>query len=513
MASASSTRIDLPINRGEGDLELRIEMKDGTVEDAWSVGTMYRGMENILVGRHPLDALVITMRVCGMCNVAHLYAAALALDAACAVKVPDNGQRLRNVTLMVEHAQSDIRHAFLLFAPDFVNPVYRSHPLFEEAGRRYQAFQGSTAIETLQETKKAIEIIAILGGQWPHSAFMVPGGVASNPGPGDLLQCLHNLTRFRQWYERRVLGCTIGRWREVRSASDLDAWVEENESQREGEVGFFVRFARAAGLDRIGRGHGNYLSFGSLDMPETTSVVPPRRGTTFVASGFARGTTVEPLDPAQVTEQVAHSWFREYEGGRHPFEGETRPYASGEEGARYSWAKAPRYRGLPTETGPLAERVVERDPLFTDLVRNGPSVFARQLARLTRPATFFPAIETWLGEMAREKESRYYAGQAEVKSGRACGMLQAARGALGHWVEIQDGRISRYQIITPTTWNASPRDSQGVRGPWEESVVGTPVRDPENPVEVAHIVRSHDPCMVCCVHTLQGGRAVGKLVL
>jgi len=491
---------DIRVNRVEGDLEIKLEMEDGLVTDAWSSGTMYRGFEKILVGRASLDGLVITPRVCGICGTAHLTAASRALDMVSGASVPDDAKRVRNLALMVEHVQSDMRHGFLMFTVDFANPAYRDHPLYDEAVRRYEPLKGETTLEVIRETRTVLEIVSILGGQWPHSSYMVPGGIVSVPNGGDLLQCRHLLARYRAWYENRVLGCGLGRWRQVRSLPDLDSWLDESESHRESDLGFFIRFSREAGLEDTGKGHGNFISFGALDIPADTEVENNGDGDTLVPAGFSVGTRVLSFDQAKVSEHVSHSWYRDYEGGRHPFEGETEPHAIGREGRKYSWAKAPRYDRSPAETGPLAEMVVGGDPLFAHIVEEkGPSVFARELARLARPATLFPAMETWFSEIA-DGGASYYNKPDDIDSGEGFGLTQATRGALGHWVRISNGTIDHYQIITPTAWNCSPRDSSEVRGPWEEALVGTAVADPDNPVEVGHVIRSFDACLVCTVH-------------
>ncbi|MBW1680415.1 MAG: nickel-dependent hydrogenase large subunit, partial [Deltaproteobacteria bacterium] len=179
----------IAMNRVEGDLEVHLEMEDGLIREARCVGTMFRGIENLLLGRGLLDGLVITPRICGICTTAQLKAAAKALDVAFEADVPDNGRRIRNITLMVEMLQNDIRHAFLLFLPDFTNSIYRSFPFYDEIVNRYAPLKGRTVIETIKETKRILEITAILGGQWPHSSFMVPGGVVSVPSISDLATC------------------------------------------------------------------------------------------------------------------------------------------------------------------------------------------------------------------------------------------------------------------------------------------------------------------------------------
>ncbi len=497
----TATTITLHMNRVEGDLEVHAEVSDGVVVDAWCKGTMYRGFERILVGRGALDGLVITPRICGICSTSHLMAAARALDAIHGVQPPPDAHRIRNVALMTEHVQSDVRHSALMFAADLVNVAHQSDPHYEEAVRRFEPFRGSSVVETIRETKKVLEIVAIVGGQWPHSSFMVPGGVVSVPSTPDLLQCRLLLTSFKAWYEKRILGCNVERFAEVGSEADLDAWLEESVLHREGDLGFMLRMMRSLGLDAVGRGHGNFLSVGSLEMPEGTSLRAARGSDFFEPSGFARGLLVEPFDQASIAEHVAHSWFVDYGDGRHPFDGETQPYATGAEGTRYSWAKAPRYEANVVETGPLAEAIIGGNALIRDMVgRRGPSALVRQLARIIRPARLIPAMLTWLEEA--QGDGTYYSKPKAVESGRGFGLCHAARGALGHWVEISEGSISHYQVVTPTAWNASPRDTLHRRGAIEQAIVGTPVRDLENPIDVFHVVRSYDPCLVCTVHAL-----------
>lgn len=494
---------DIPLNRVEGDLEIRVALENNRVVDAWSSGTMFRGFENIMIGRGARDGLVITPRICGICSTTHLMAAARALDQIAGVTVPDNAIRLRNTALLAEHCQGDVRQSLLMFLPDFATAAYAAHPLYAEAVARYAPLQGTRCIDAVRQTKTLLEIIAILGGQWPHSSFMVPGGVSYVPPLTELNQCRHILRHYRQWYERSVLGCTLARWQQVQSAADLDAWLAEDAAHRDSDTGFLLRFTDQAGLRELGRGHGHFLSSGLPDMPVDTAAGPYA-----FAAGFRDSTgQCQPFDQLQVAEHVAASWYADYPGGLHPSAGITEPYATGAEGKKYSWGKAPRYLDRPAETGPLAERIVGSDPLFLDLLqRDGVNLVMRQLARLTRPARLLPAMEIWLDEMIARPGQPYYTPVQNLPDGQGHGLIEAARGTLGHWVEIRDGKIARYQIITPTAWNGSPRDSMAVRGPWEEALIGTPIRDISNPVEAGHVVRSFDPCLVCTVHVVGAGR-------
>ena len=513
--------VNVPLNRVEGDLEIRAEVEDGRVTNAWSSGTMYRGFERMMIGRGALDGLVITPRICGICGTSHLTTAALALEMVADVSPPANAIRLRNLALMVEHIQNNLRQTFLMFTTDFTNPLYCDNPLYPEALRRYEAFKGETVLEVIKSTKRLLESVAIIGGQWPHSSYMVPGGIASIPSTSDLLQCRMILGEFRNWFERRILGCSLQRWLEIRSVDDLEQWLAESESHHESDLGFFLRFGREIKLDTLGHGYENFLSCGAFEIPKDSAVQSfecitestQPHSPFLIPAGFLQGDHFEPFNQEHIAEHVAYSWFLDYEGGRHPFDGETRPYASGNESGKYSWAKAPRYKNLPAETGPLAQMVISRNPLFLDLVRDsGANAFSRQLARIARAVDFIPVMETWLEESVADR-GRFYNSPGKISDGTGFGLTEGPRGSLGHWIKLKDGKIVHYQIITPTAWNASPRDTDGLRGPWEEALLGTKVHDPENPVELGHVVRSFDACLVCTVHALAHGRKIQTLTL
>lgn len=397
-----------------------------------------------------------------------------------------------------------MRHAFLLFTPDFAGPAYREHSLYPEALKRYRPIRGRSVVQTVRQTKKIIEIIAILGGQWPHSSFMVPGGVVSVPGQNDISQCRSLLANFRHWYEQRVLGCTLERWSEVKTPKDLDLWLVEKPEHQESELGFFIRFSREARLQELGQGHHRFISYGAYEMPTETALNESSGSLYLFPPGFFKNGRVSPFDPKKITEDVTFSHFKSHGAPRHPFEETTVVESPNENSEAYSWGKAPRYDGHPAETGPLAELVMASNPLIKELLkRDGPNVFLRQLARLIRPAFLFPAMDCWLRETGVGNEIFYRRNELQG-SGRGFGLVHAHRGALGHWVNLEDGKISQYQVITPTTWNASPRDLNNIRGPWEEALVGTRINNPEYPVEIEHTIRSFDPCMVCCVHSVTG---------
>jgi len=494
--------INIPINRAEGDLEVRVEIDNGMITEAWSSGTMFRGFESMMNGRGALDGLVVTPRVCGICSLTHLNAAVAALDSIAGITPPDNGLRLRNLALMVENIQSDIRQAVLMFMVDFANQAaYRNHPMADEALNRYTPLSGSSAVQVFRESKRLLQLVAVIGGQWPHTSFMVPGGVTSMPETSKILQCRMILEGFQAWYEQSVLGCSLDRWQAIESSDQLDEWLDEGASHRDSEVGFLLRFSRLADIHTIGKGPNRYLSYGNFPLPQNTDV--HGQDNKLTPAGYCRGTTFFPFHSDNICEDISHSWFNDKDIPLHPFDSKAKPYASGLGGKPYSWIKAPRYDGETVETGPLAEMVVAGKPLFVDLInKTGPNALTRELARLVRPAYLLKPMTIWLGELLSARERSFYRPYNSIPDGQGEGLIQAARGALGHWVKIQDGRITNYQIITPTTWNGSPRDEQGNRGAWEEALIGTPIRDIGNPVEAGHVIRSFDPCLVCAVHCL-----------
>lgn len=496
-----SETICMPMNRVEGDLEVKVVLEGDTVTDAWVIGTMYRGVETMLIGRGALDGLVITPRICGICSTSHLLAAAMAIEDLAGAPVSANGRLVRHIALAAEKLQSDLRHLFLMFAADLVSPVYADHPLFAEAMRRYRPFRGDAVISTILATKILPEIIAILGGQWPHSSFIVPGGVTSHASAADLRQCRMLLAGFRRWYEQTVLGCPIERILAIDSRDHLDAWLGERQEHQTGELGFFLQCGRAFGLDRIGRSHGSYLA-GPDCADDGESDLP---------GGFVRNGETAPFEQQRISEQVKYARYHPGGAGDHPHDQGTHPVEQLESDGKYSWCKAPRYLGHPAETGPLAEALVRKEPLSTDLIvqDGGASALTRELARLLRPARLVTNMERWL--TAIDADQPYYHPLTLPDSGAGVGLAQAPRGLLGHWVRIADEHIEHYQVITPTTWNASPRDDADIRGPIEQALVGTRVRSHQDPVELGHVVRSFDLCMVCSVHAIsRAGASLGQ---
>lgn len=533
---AAGEAIDLfvsPLGRVEGDLDVRVTIEDGVVTSAWTEAAMFRGFEIILRGKDPQAGLVVTPRICGICGGSHLYKACYALDTAWQTHVPQNATLIRNIAQACETLQSIPRYFYALFAVDLVNKNYAKSPMYDEAVRRFAPYVGTSYQKGVVLSGKPVEVYAIFGGQWPHSSFMVPGGVMSAPNLADITRATAILNHWKDnWLEKEWLGCSIERWMEVRTWEDMLEWVDENESQRESDCGFFIRYARDIGLDKYGAGCGNFIASGTYFQPDLyeNPTVDGRQDALIGRGGIYADGKHLPYDQMRVSEDVAHSF---YKGDRplHPWEGETDPLdpRNARDDGKYSWAKSPRYDvpdlgRIPLEAGPLARRIVasgpdalghqDDDPLFADMMAKlGPSVFVRQMARMHEAPKYFSWVMDWLSQI--ELKASFYTKPAEPESGKGWGATEAARGSLQDWIVIENGKIANYQVITPTAWNIGPRDSEGTLGPIEQALVGTPIVDITDPVELGHVARSFDSCLVCTVHAYDGktGRELQKFVI
>ena len=192
--------------------------------------------------------------------------------------------------------------------------------------------------------------------------------------------------------------------------------------------------------------------------------------------------------------------------GTHPSQSETRPKYD-PSGEAYSFAKATRYKDRVVQLGPLSDMVIARDPLITSFFEaEGPNTWLRQFARFHRPVAVLQKMRRTVTDLINNLGEPTFIKSEPKADADGYGFINAARGSLGHWVRIKDGKIANYQVITPTTWNGSPRDSHGRRGHWEESFIGLEISDLDNPVELCHVIRSHDACLVCTVHFVETGK-------
>ena len=240
---------------------------------------------------------------------------------------------------------------------------------------------------------------------------------------------------------------------------------------------------RFPAYSKIGRGCGNLLAFGAFDLDGTGSKKLLRRG---VSTKGQYG----PLDVGQITEHVTHSRYRAAGGALNPRDGVTEPDA--DKADAYSWIKAPRYLNQPHEVGPLARM------WMAGRYRRGISVMDRLMARALETRHIASAMVGWLKELSVDAPTSVRF--RHPSSGAGIGLSEAPRGALAHWIQFADSSIQRYQVVTPTAWNGSPMDALGQKGPIEQALIGTPVRDQDEPLELLRVVHSFDPCLACSVH-------------
>ncbi|MEW5800955.1 MAG: nickel-dependent hydrogenase large subunit [bacterium] len=496
-----------PLTRIEGHLKIKIEVESGRVARAFSSGEMFRGFEQFLVGRDPLDAQQITQRICGVCPVSHGVASILAQDNAYGVALPRNGRLLRNLIQGANYIQSHILHFYHLAALDFIditailqyqgrdralldlkawaksggNLLYPAAPFLPRYSGDYlkdTEFNIGAIhhyLEALEMRRLAHEVVALFGGKVPHVASLVPGGVTERVTIDKMAACSWKLKKLREFIDYTYL-------------PDVAA------------------VARAfPAYFQVGRGCGNLLAYGVF--PESDQ----NGGSLLFPAGVVLAGKLEPFDQSKITEDVKYSYFGSASSGLHPARGETEVYFP--KAQAYSWLKAPRYQGQVMEVGPLARimaayltgknsQVVSlTNTLLADLARKPDDLFSvlgRHAARAIECKVVADRCSAWLEELQPDRPA--FQDYDLPKEASGAGLTEAPRGALGHWLEIEDYKIKRYQCVVPTTWNCSPRDGNGNPGALEHALQGTSIKDQENPIEAARIVRSFDPCLACAVH-------------
>ena len=476
-----------PFNRVEGDLEVKINIADGRVADAWVVSPLYRGFEQILRGRDPTDALVFAPRICGICSVSQSMAAALALAEMQGLEAPPNGVLARNLILAAENVADHLTHFYLFFMPDFCRATYAHESWYPMAAERFTALKGTAASEMLAARAEFMHLMGILAGKWPHTLSLQPGGSSRAIEAHEQMRLIAILAGFRRFLERTLFGATLERIATLARPAELAAYLAEAPVES-ADFRHFLAIAEALDLGALGRSPDRFLSFGNYW----------HDGRPHFARGLHVAGNVTAFDPAAIAEDLSHAWMSGGPEPMHPFDGITLPDPDRPDG--YTWCKAPRLGGAVVEVGALARQMVDGQPLIRALVAaQGSSVLARVVARLIEVARIVIAMEGWVRALRPKDPFCTHAAMPEEAS--AAGMVEAARGALGHWVKLRHGKILNYQIVAPTTWNFAPRDAAGQRGALEQALIGAPLRpDETDPVSVQHIVRSFDPCMVCTVH-------------
>jgi hydrogenase large subunit len=400
------------------------------------------------------------------------------------IKPPDNGRLAANLIQAIENVADHVTHFYLFFMPDFARDAYKSQSWWHATSARFKAVTGSAAADFLPARAGWMRAMGLLAGKWPHTLTLQPGGSTHPINASERLRLLRVLREFRQFLERSAFGDTLEAVSALSSANELSVWAERH---ADSDFGLFLRASRELNLAALGHAGVAFMSYGAYEQDS---------GRWWPAGVWAGGPAL--LDPAQIAEDVSHAWYADAEAPLEPLRGSTLPIA--EKAEAYTWCKAPRLGGEVVETGALARQLVAGQPLARDLVaRNGGGVEARIVARLLEVARLVPAMEAWAEAL---KPGNPFSVEGELPTeAESAGLVEAARGSLGHWLSIRRGRIHNYQIIAPTTWNFSPRDSGGNPGALERALVGIPLgANGKAPVAVQHVVRSFDPCMVCTVH-------------
>jgi hydrogenase large subunit len=550
-----------PITRIEGHLRVEIEVRDGRISEAYSAGTMVRGIETILKGRDPRDAWAFVGRVCGVCTSTHSLTSVRAVENALGITIPPNAELIRNLIATSLYIQDHVVHFYVLHALDWVDVVSALKADVTEAAHIAQSISSwpkssvgyFTDIQT--RIKKFVEsgqLGIFANGYWGHPAYKLPPEVnliavahylesleiqkeiikvhtifgGKNPHPNFLVggaPCSINIEEANAINAERL--AAVGKYLE-----DAKTFVDQVYIPDLLAIASFYKNEWGS----IGGGLSNYLSFGDFpsngyNNPESFKM--PRG--VILNRDLSRVQEVHADKPDEIQEFVNNSWYS-YAGGDetglHPWAGETElnytgpkpPYDHLDVTKKYSWVKTPRWKGLPMEVGPLSRMLVgyaSGRPEYKEIIDSTLktldvptealfSTLGRTAARgLETKLTCNWALEFYNQLLAnikngdsRTQNNEKWNPDTWPESAKGIGMTEAPRGALSHFIVINNKKIDNYQLVVPTTWNASPRDPSGKRSAYEESLIGTPVADPKIPLEVIRTIHSFDPCLACAVH-------------
>ncbi|MBK1717277.1 nickel-dependent hydrogenase large subunit [Thiocystis violacea] len=562
-----------PVTRIEGHMRCEVNLDENNViRNAVSTGTMWRGLEVILRGRDPRDAWAFTERICGVCTGTHALTSVRAVEDALGIAIPENANSIRNIMQLTLYAHDHLVHFYHLHALDWVDVVsalkadpkatsalaqsisdwpLSSPGYFRDVQNRIKRFVESGQLgpfmngywgnpayrlppeanlmavthylEALDFQKEIVKIHTIYGGKNPHPNWLV-GGVP----------CAINV------HDTGAVGA-VNMERLNQVSSIIDRTIEFIDKVYLPDLmaiaSFYKDWTHGGGLSSQA-----VLSYGDIpdranDDSAANQMLP--RGA-IINGNLNEVHDVDLRDPDEIQEFVAHSWFqyKDESRGLHPWDGVTEPNfvlgpnAKGtrtrieeiDEGAKYSWIKAPRWRGHAMEVGPLARYIIGyakgipefKEPVekvLTDLGLPLPALFS------TLGRTAARGLEgSWAAHRMRYFQDKLMAslkaGDSHTaniekwdpktwpKEARGVGTTEAPRGALGHWIVIKNGKIDNYQAVVPTTWNGSPRDPAGNIGAFEAALMNTPVAVADQPLEILRTLHSFDPCLACSTHVM-----------
>ncbi len=562
-----------PITRIEGHLRIEAQMEGDHIAQAYSSGTMVRGIETILKGRDPRDAWAFTQRICGVCTLVHGIASVRSVEDALGYKIPPNAQIIRNLMIAAQYVHDHVMHFYHLHALDWVDVVSAlsadpaaTSALAQQVSPRWPKSSPGYFSDIRKKLKTFVEggqLGIFAKGYWGHPAYKLPA-------EANLMAVAHYLEALT-WQRDVVKLHTIFGGKNPHpnfvvggapSPIDLDSDSAIN-SKRLAEVQAVID-QMLVFVDQVyvpdtlaiagfykdwgarGEGLGNFLCYGDLPqkgMDDPSSYMLP--------AGVILNrdlSTIHPVDmnnADEIQEFVSHSWYDYNDGkdkGLHPYDGETNlnytgpkpPYNHLDVDQSYSWMKSPRWKGKAMEVGPLArvlmlyasgheqtKELVGMTLKTLDVpVEALFSTLGRTAARTLETKIIVDAMQDWLDALIGNIKAGDTKTFNEVlwepsswpSEARGVGYMEAPRGALAHWIVIKNGVIDNYQAVVPSTWNAGPRDPGGQSGAYEAALQGHTLYDPKQPLEILRTIHSFDPCIACAVHlTDPDGEEIVKL--
>jgi len=559
-----SKRITIdPITRIEGHLRIDCEVEGGRVAKAWSSGQMWRGVELILLGRDPRDAWAITQRICGVCTTVHAIASVRAVENALKMEVPLNAQYVRNLIILAHAVHDHIVHFYHLSALDWVDVVSALKADPDATARLAESLlswklNGAHEMRAVKERLKNFvdggQLGVFANGYWGHPAMKLPPEV-------NLLAVAHYLQALDVQRKANkivsILGSKTPHIQNVAVGGVSNALATDSQSVLGverllairgwiDELGDFVKNVYLIDVAAVGAFYADWTKYGAgvtnyLCVPD---IPMDTKGTTFaLPGGYVPDKNLSAFKPIRtfddafwakgVEESVKHSWY-DYAGkagALHPYKGETKPnYTDFKDDAKYSWLKSPTFYGKPAQVGPLA-RVLCMLAAGHEPTKKYATATLDTVSALAKTTVGLDAMHSTIGRHAARAIScavqvdmladQWKAlvdnvARGDVKTFNkpvfpkgeimGVGYHEAPRGVLSHWVVIEDGKIRNYQCVVPSTWNACPRNEKDEPGPYEASIAGNPVADPERPLEVLRTVHSFDPCIACAIHVTDAER-------
>lgn len=550
-----------PITRIEGHLRVEVEIEGGKIKDAYSSGTMVRGIETIVKDREPADAWVFVGRVCGVCTSIHSLASVRAVENARNIVIPPNATMVRNIMQAVLYMHDHTVHFYQLHALDWVDVVSALRADPKAAALQAQqlspwAKNTEGYFATMQDKLKKFVASGQLGifanGYWGHPAYKLTPeqNLIATVHYFDALEWqkevvkVHAVFGGKNPHPNFVVGgmpCAI----DLNEANAINAERLALVKQKLQEAKTFIDQVYVPDLlmianvykeewSHIGGGVRNYLSYGDFpmyDFSEDDSYKLPRG--IVLDRDLGRVHPVDVNSPEEIKEYIYHSWYTYTQGdkaGLHPYDGETNlaytgprpPYKLLDVKDKYSWIKTPRWKEQPMEVGPLARMIVAyaagqepqkstidnalkaldlpAEALFSTLGRTAARGLETQLVANWALEFYDRLVGNLKNGDSRMVNNAMWENRDWPSHEQGVGLSEAPRGALAHFVVIENNRVKNYQMVVPTTWNASPRDDNGVLSAYESALIGTPVHDPKQPLEILRTIHSFDPCLACAVH-------------